>query len=50
METVATITPGDTLAMTCSLDVDTVRQALDGIVIRSQIRARARSGCWPSSQ
>ncbi len=27
--------------MTCSLDVDTVRQALDGIVIRSQIRARS---------
>ena len=41
MDTVATITPGDTLAMTCSLDVDTVRQELDDIVIRSQIRARS---------
>ena len=38
MDTVATITPGDTLAMTCSLDIDGTPHDLAGITIRSQIR------------
>lgn len=41
MQNVATITPGDTLAMTCSLDIDGVPQELDGLAIRAQIRTRS---------